>query len=61
MYAHRQPLSVISLVRREEGIKRVVSGNDETGKVGEELAPEVKDDEEEVERSEADDSVSLGD
>ena len=61
MHAYRQPLGVIGLVRREEGIKGVVSWDDKAGKVGEELASEVEDDKEEVESHEADDGIGLRD
>jgi hypothetical protein len=56
-----QPLGIILGVGREEGLERVVPGDDEAGKVSEQLATEVEDDEEEVERRDADGSVGLGD
>lgn len=37
-----------------------VSGNDEAGEVGQELAAEVEDDEEEVQGGKANDGVDLG-
>lgn len=58
---HSQPLRVIRLAGREEGVKRVVAREDEAGQVGEELASEVEDDKEEVEGDEADEGVGLGD
>lgn len=60
LVAHRQPLSVILGGRGEERIQRVVTWNDETGYVGEKLAAKVEDDEEEIEGSETDDSICLG-
>lgn len=56
----RQPLGVVSSARSEQGVQRVVAGNDKASKVGEQLAAEVEDDEEEVESGEADDGVGLG-
>jgi len=49
------------LVGTEERTKRVVAGNDEAGDIGQELAAEVEDDHEEVERNQADNTVGLGD
>lgn len=57
----RQPLSVIDLAGAEQGIERVVAGNDEAGNVDEELAGNVEEDEEEVEAGETEDGVDLGD
>lgn len=45
--------------RRKEGVHRVVTGDDEASKVGEELATEVEDDKEEVESTEADEGIGL--
>ena len=58
---HRQPLRVVIRRGGEEGVERVVARDDEAGKVGEQLAAEVEDDEEEVEGGDADDGVGLGD
>lgn len=44
----------------EESVHGVVAGDDETGEVGEKLPTKVEDDEEEVESSNADGCVSLG-
>lgn len=49
------------LVGTEKGTKRVVAGNGEAGDIGQELTAEVKDDQEEVERNQADNTVGLGD
>lgn len=58
---YRQPLGVVGGAGSEQGVQRVVAGNDKSSKVGEQLAAEVEDDEEEVEGGEADDGVGLGD
>ena len=57
----RKPLRVIVLGGAEERLEGVVAGDDEAGDVGQELAAQVEDDEEEVERGQADDTVRLGD
>lgn len=57
---YSEPLGIILLGSGKEGIERVVSGEDEASKVGEELAAEVEDDQEEVESNETDDGISLG-
>lgn len=44
----------------EKRTERVVAGNDEASKVGKKLAAKVEDDEEEVESSDTDDGVGLG-
>jgi len=56
----RQPLGVIFFGLGEEGGERVVAGNDKSSKVCEELATNVEDDEEEVESSNTDDGIGLG-
>lgn len=58
--AHSQPLGVILLRVGKQGAQRVVARNDEARKVCEELAANVENDEEEVESSEADDGIGLG-
>ena len=45
----------------EESAQRVVPRNDEASKVGEELASQVEDNEEEVKSTKADDGIGLGD
>ncbi len=45
----------------EEGIERIVRGNDEAGDVRKKLTAEVEDDKEEVEGDDANNSVGLGD
>lgn len=54
-------LSVIDLVRREQGLQGVEAGDDEAGKVDEELSSNVEEDEEEVEACETENGVGLGD
>lgn len=55
-----EPLSIIIRVGSEESGHGVVAGDHEAGHVGQELAPEVEEDEEHVERDGADHGVSLG-
>jgi len=57
----RSYLSVIRGTRSEEGLKGVVAGEKETGEVGEELASNVEEDEEEVDSDQTKDGVDLGD
>ena len=54
-------LSVINLAGAEQGVLRVVAGDDEASKVDEELASNVEENEEEVQGTEAEDHVNLGD
>jgi hypothetical protein len=54
-------VGVIGLARGEQSLERVVAGDEETGKVDEELASDVEEDEEEVEGTETEDDVDLGD
>lgn len=56
---YRQPLRVIRLGRGKERVERVISGDDEAGNVGQELAPEVEDDEEEVQRYQTNHGIGL--
>lgn len=60
----RQPgkshLSVIRGSGGEESLKRVVAGEEETGKVDEELASDVEENQEEVHSSQTQDHVDLG-
>jgi len=56
-----EPLGIVILLGGEEGIQGVVSGDDEAGEVGQELASEVEDNEEEVESGEPNGGVDLGD
>lgn len=58
---HRQPLGVIFLGLGEQSAQRVVARKNKAGKVCEELATNVEDDEEEVESSNTDDGIGLGD
>ena len=54
-------MGVIGLARGEESLERVVAGNEEASKVDEELASNVEENEEEVEGTETEDDVDLGD
>jgi len=56
-----EPLGVIDLARGEQGLQRVVAGNDESGNVDKELSSNVEEDEEEVETGKAENHVDLGD
>lgn len=55
-----EPLSVIRGTRSEESLEGVVPGEKETGEVGEELASDVEEDEEEVDSDQTQDGVDLG-
>ena len=59
-FSYRKPLSVVGLPRREEGMKRVVGRERETGSVDEKLAGDVEEDQEEVEGAETKHDVDLG-
>ena len=61
MATHGQPLRVILLVRAKQRTKGVVSGDDESRNVGQELTAEVEDDQEEVERPQTKHGIGLGD
>lgn len=54
-------LSVIGGTGSEESLKRVVTGNQETGKVDEELASDVEENQEEVDANQTQDRIDLGD
>lgn len=54
-------MGVIGLARGEKSLERVVAGDEEASKVDEELASDVEEDEEEVEGTETEDDVDLGD
>ena len=53
-------LSIINFAGREQGRQRVVAGNDKTSDVNEELAGDVKEDQEEVKCRDTQNSVDLG-
>jgi hypothetical protein len=57
---HGKPLSIICLVGSKQRTERIVSGDNEAGDVGQELAAEVEDDQEEVQGAEAKHSIGLG-
>lgn len=54
-------MGVIGLGLGEQSLERVVTRDDEASKVDEELASDVEEDEEEVEGTETEDDVDLGD
>lgn len=54
-------LSVIGGTGSKESLKRVVAGNQETGKVNEKLASDVEEDKEEVDADQTQDRIDLGD
>lgn len=56
-----EPLGIIGLAGREDSFERIVSGDDETSKVGKDLSSEVEENEEEVEADNTKDGVDLGD
>lgn len=58
---YSEPLGIIGLAGRENSFERIVSGDDESSKVGKDLSSEVKQDEEEVEADNSKDGVNLGD
>jgi len=55
-----QPLSIIDLAGAEQGVQRVVAGDEESSDVNEESTGNVEEDQEEVESTEAQDDVDLG-
>jgi hypothetical protein len=52
-------LSIISLAGAKQSFQRIVSGNDEAGKVDEELASNVEEDEEEIQGEKAEDDIDF--
>lgn len=58
---YRQPLAVIVGAGRKQGVQRVVGGHDEAGQVGQQLAAEVEQNQEQVQRHRSDGAVGLGD
>jgi hypothetical protein len=56
-----QPLSIISCTRSKQGMKRVITRDQETGKINQELASDVEEDEEKVDADKTEDGVDLGD
>ena len=61
MRTYCEPLRVVILIGGEQSAQGVIGRNGKTSKVGQKLATEVEDDEEEVEGDEANDGVGLGD
>lgn len=58
---YRKPLGIIGLAAAEECFEGVVGRDSETGGVDQELAGDVKEDEEEVEGADAENDIDLGD
>jgi hypothetical protein len=58
---YSEPLGIIGLVGREDSFKGIVSGEDETSKVGKDLTSKVEENEEEVEADNTKNGVDLGD
>jgi hypothetical protein len=56
-----QPLSVVDLACAEQCVQGVVTGDNKAGNVDKELACDVEEDEEEIEASETENGVDLGD
>lgn len=54
-------MRIVVLGRREQGLQGEVARDDEAGEVGQELTAEVENDEEQVQRDEAQGGVRLGD
>lgn len=54
-------LGVIRSTSGEQRLERIVSGDQETGEVDEELASDVKEDKEEVDSHQRQDGIDLGD
>lgn len=58
---YSEPLGIIGLAGRENSFEGIVSGEDESSKVGKDLSSKVEENEEEVEADNSKDSVNLGD
>lgn len=58
---YSEPLGIIGLAGREDSFKGIVSGEDETSKVGKDLTSKVEENEEEVEADNTKNGVDLGD
>jgi len=55
-----QPLSIIHLACAEQCVQRIVSGDDEAGKVDQELASDVEEDQEAVDTGKAEEDIDFG-
>jgi len=55
-----QPLCVINLAGAEQGFQRVVTRDDEPGKIYKKLAADVEEDQEEVQSHQAEEDINLG-
>jgi len=60
-YPVREPLCIVRFADSEKSFQRIVARNHEPGNVSEELASNVKEDEEEVRRDQAEEGIDLGD
>ena len=60
VYRSKAYLSVIHLAGAEQSLQRVITWNDESSKVREELASDVEEDEEEVDADEPEEGIDLG-
>ncbi len=58
---YREPLSVVGFANAEQCFQRVVAWDHESSNVGEELAPDIEEDQEEVGRDETEESVNFRD
>lgn len=56
-----QPLSIISRTRGKQGMKRIVTRNQETGEINQEFTRNVEEDKEEIDSNKTEDGVDLGD
>jgi hypothetical protein len=56
-----QPLSIVNFACAEQGVQGVVSRNDKSCKVHEELSTDVEEDQKEVDSDESEEGVHLGD
>jgi hypothetical protein len=54
-------LSIVNLGHRKQGVHGIISGDDEAGKVCQELTTIVEEDEEEIDESESSNHIHLGD
>jgi hypothetical protein len=58
--SYRQPLGVIDSAAREQSVEGVISWDDETNRVHEELGSDVEEDQEEVQGAEPEHDIDLG-
>jgi hypothetical protein len=58
---YSEPLGIIGLANGEESFEGIISGDDETSKVGKDLSSKVEEDEEKVEADYSKNGVNFGD